>query len=543
VPLDLSDGKAVLRRFEALKGNRSNFETLWEEVATHVVGARSFTNTRSPGEKRTQHIFDTTALHAGNQLAGIFHGVLTNPASRWYFLDAEPESAIHDRDAKAWLDRADAVLQILFRRGEFGFLTAIAENYRDDVHFGTSCIFVEDRPGRGVQYQSIPLSELYFDEDDYGQPDLLFRHHKMTLRQFVSRYGEKNLGEKMKNRYEKSPEDTTEVVQCVHRRSDASGGPRDIRPWRSVHVMKEEKKVVQESGYWSRPFHISRLTKDTGELYGRGPTIFSLSDAKMLNEMCKTRLVIAQKQSDPPLLVSHEGILSQLNTGPGGVTVSEGFALEQGRRPLVPLYDGNGSGWIITEKAIEATQRSVREHYIGDALAAQLQQYMTATQTIEISQIVTQRLLSQVSRIQVEKIEPMLARTLDVAERGGLLPPRPLSLRGARIRARFLSPVERAQRQEEFRAVIGTWTAAAQIAPVHPDVFDNFDPDTAARLLPEMQGAPPQIMRSIEERDELREIRAQREAAQAQAEQFAQGAEVASKLLPALAKASQAQAA
>lgn len=212
MPFDLSDGKAICARFEALRGNRGNFETLWQEVADNVVGARSFTNRRSPGEKRTQNIYDTTALHSGNNLAGVFHGVLTNPASRWYFLDAEPVSATHDSDAKAWLDRGDAVLQMLFRRGEFGFLTAIAENYRDDVHFGTSCLFVEDRPARGVQFQAIPLSELYLDENDFGQPDLFFRHHKLSLRQFALRYGEKALGEKMGRRYEKNPDDTTEIV-------------------------------------------------------------------------------------------------------------------------------------------------------------------------------------------------------------------------------------------------------------------------------------------------------------------------------------------
>jgi hypothetical protein len=62
-------------------------------------------------------------------------------------------------------------------------------------------------------------------------------------------------------------------------------------------------------------------------------------------------------------------------------------------------------------------------------------------------------------------------------------------------------------------------------------------------MLGDLSGIPPKVMRSIEERDDIREIRAEREQAQAQAAQMQQGIESASKLLPALAKVQSAQAA
>jgi len=543
VPLDFTTAGGIVERWNALRRARSTFETLWQEVADHVTGFRSFTTRFTPGQKRTQHIYDTTALTAGNQLAGVFHGVLTNPAARWFFLDAEPATASFDSDAKAWMDLTDAAMQHVFRRGRFGFIPAIAETYRDDVFFGTSDIYVEDVPGTGPVFRTIPLSELYIDENDSGMVDLFFRCQDMTLRQAAQRFGMDALPDSMKRRYEKSPEDTTKVLSVTFEKGAAQTKARVPHPWVQIEVLVEEKKIVRERGYWSRPHHVSRMNKDTGELYGRCPAIFALSDARMLNEMKKTRLKASQKNVDPPLLTVHEGILTQLDTSPGSNTIVEAFSLSNGNRPVIPLYERGVINGSLTSEDIQDTQRSVREHFLGDALAAQLQQYMTATQTIEISEIVAQRLLSQISRIQVEKIEPMLLRTLDIVERGGLVPRRPQSLRGVQVVPRFLSPVERVQRASEARAVLQTWTSAAQIAPVHPEVFDNYDPDATARLFGDLHGVPPTVLRSVEERDELREVRAQREEAAAQQQQFMEGVDAASKFLPALAKVQGAPAA
>lgn len=538
--LDFSTGGAILERFEALKSNRSEFDSLWQEVADHVLGMRSFNTTYQPGQKRTQNIYDTTAMTAGNQLAGVFHGVLTNPSSRWNFLASEDPAFVPNQEEKAWIDHTDAVLQHIFRRGEYGFIPAIAETYRDDVFFGNSDIFVEDVPGRGIRFEAVPLCDLYIDESQMGQVDLFFRHRKLTLRQAVQRFGDKALGDKIMRRYEKDPTATIEIVSLIHERREAKGGPDLPHPWRSVEVLVEEKKILREKGYWSRPHHVSRMTKDTGELYGRGPAINALSSAKTLNEIMKTYLKTAQKLADPPLLQAHEGILTQLDTSPGSLTIAEGFAFD--KNPVRPLIENFGQT-VVTDKLLAIMQFGVKQHFLGDALDAIMQQYMTATQTIEISEVVAQRLLSPISRIQVEKIEPMLMRVLDVVERGGMTPPRPQSLQGAPIRARFLSPVERTQRASEMRAIVQSYTTTAQLAAINPDVFDNYDSDESARLLGDLSGIPPQVMRSIEERDDIREIRAEREQAQAQQAQMQEGIDSASKLLPALAKVQSAQAA
>ena len=57
----------LIRRQEALAGERATLDTLWQEIAELMKPRRAdFTFQRVPGDKRTQKIFDATAgLAAG----------------------------------------------------------------------------------------------------------------------------------------------------------------------------------------------------------------------------------------------------------------------------------------------------------------------------------------------------------------------------------------------------------------------------------------------------------------------------------------------
>jgi hypothetical protein len=51
-----------------------------------------------------------------------------------------------------------------------------------------------------------------------------------------------------------------------------------------------------------------------------------------------------------------------------------------------------------------------------------------------------------------------------------------------------------------------------QIGQVYTDVFDNFNGDEIARHTAEVEGMPSKTMRSVEERDAIREERAKAQA-------------------------------
>ena len=520
----LDTGEQIVGRFDELKANRGSFEDTWQQIANNILGLRDFTTSRNPGEQRMRRIYDTTGLIAGTRLAAALHGMMLNPSNKWFFLKIEPEELSENDDVFVWLENATKALRYVFTEGRFGFANAAAEWLLDQVYFGTGDLFVDDVPGSGPQFYSRPLGEVYIDESWMGKPDTFFRHYKMSARRVVQQFGD--VDEHITRLAEKEPNRDVKLVHLIHPRSESKANEKDNKPWRSVYVLYEKKKIVSLGGYYTQPHMVARWSKENHELYGRSPAWQALSDCKMLNEMSKTLLKTAQKAADPPLLVPDDGVLSMVSTSPGSLNVYRAHTFKED--PIRPFPVAGNS--IISEKMLEQRQSMVRAAFFADAIALPNQSGMTATQVIELEDKMARSMVSMLGRLQHEGIDPLLVRTLDVLERGRFILPRPPTMKGARVRIEYISPAARAQKQSEARAIMGAWASVATLGEVAIEAIDNLDPDETVRLLAESQGVPPGILRSVQDRETIREERAQAQQQMQQLQQAQQVAGVAQQL-------------
>lgn len=530
----LETGKEIVARFNTLKGRRGTFESTWQDIADSELGLREFNETHiEPGRQRMRTIYDTTALLAGHLLAGSMHGILTNPASRWFVLTVEPRELVDIPEVHEWLAVAEATADFVFKEARFGFTTAAAEFYLDLAFFGTAVQYIDDRPAIGPRFHARPLGESYVDESWAGVVDTLYRRYKMTARQFVQQFGE-DADEKVTKAEKNSPGEEVKMLHLTHPRSELTSGPerRDTRPWRSVHVICDREKIVAKSGYWTNPWQVARITKEAGELYGRGPGWMALSDQKMLNEMGRILIMQSQKLMAPPLMVPDDGVLTQIDTSPDSLNVYRAGVFKEDPIRQFPVSDKTLIGEKIVAQRQEMVQRAFYSHLLQLFDAAP----MTATQTLELETKAARILVSMISRVAAEHGSPTLTRVLDILERGGGVPPRPDAMEGAEVRLEYVSPVMRAQKQQEARAILNTWAAAGQIAQMSPEVLDNLDADASIRLIANAEVLPREIMVAREERDEVREMRARQQMEAAANEQFAGGAQAVGQALPALQK-------
>jgi hypothetical protein len=79
----------ILREFAALYGSRGIWEIHWQEIAERILpsASQSFQgNFRSPGEKRTFQLFDSTAQVALTRFAAILDSLLTPRNQTWHSL-------------------------------------------------------------------------------------------------------------------------------------------------------------------------------------------------------------------------------------------------------------------------------------------------------------------------------------------------------------------------------------------------------------------------------------------------------------------------
>lgn len=81
----VSLARQVIDKVAALKSNRLNFEKSWQEISELVLPRKAdFTAMRTAGAPRTRKLFETTAVNAAEMLAAGLHGLMTNPAGKWF---------------------------------------------------------------------------------------------------------------------------------------------------------------------------------------------------------------------------------------------------------------------------------------------------------------------------------------------------------------------------------------------------------------------------------------------------------------------------
>lgn len=519
-------GARIRDRFERVANLRAQFETNWQAISDHITGRRQFiTEDEIPGRIRHEEIYDNTGLVAGTLLASGLHTLLTNTATTWFRMKPEQERLLDDPDVGFWFEDAERVMYSAFNRPEARFMSQMHEMYSDLVHYGTSAMWVLDKPGEGVGFAARPLNETFITQDSEGVIDTYFRKLKMTNRQAVDLLGDRAV--KAKEQIAKgNGEETMDYLHWIRRREDpdpSQAGSRGM-PWASTYMTLSDGDILSEGGFRELPYLVARWSTDAGEVYGRGPGYQALPAQRMLNQMKRTVIEAGQLAVRPPAFVNNDGVLTQLRLSPGGVTYV-GPDDGSGRPPIT--FMDTRSRPDIGNELIERERVAVRAAYHFELLQLLQDPRMTATQVIELASKMSRLLSPILGRMQSEVLEPMIERVFAILLRQGrFLPPPPL-LAGQEIKVEYISPIARAQREGDASAIVDTFTVAANLSSVDQGVMDNLNGDAAIREIALAKGVPLSVLRSPQEITEIRNERNAQIAQQEQLQQAQQAAEVA----------------
>lgn len=509
---DIADEE--LRNFERLSGDRGVWNSHWQEIAERMFPAYSNTfqanNYRTPGEKRTELIFDSTATVALKRFGAILDSLLTPRNTTWHRLLPSDAYLAKDRQVKLWFEEATRILFKHRYAPKANFASQNQQNYMGLGAFGTGCLFTDAlKSERGLRYRAIGLGEIFFDENHQGIIDTAYRRFELTARQAVQQWGEENLPKTIADKVK----DNTKFwfVHCVKPREDYDPQRLDAKgmPYASYYISEEGRTLIKEEGYSTFPYAIGRYEQAPGEVYGRGPAMDVLPAIKTLNEEKKTLLKQGHRALDPILLTHDDGIASGFSMKPGAL--NSGAVTQDGRLLVHALPTGN----IAVGKDLMDDERAV----INDAFLVTLFQILVETPTMTATEVMERTrekgilLAPTVGRQQSEYLGPLIEREIDVLVRQGLLPPMPPALLEAQgeYRVEYDSPLSRAQRAEEVAGVMRTVETALNIVNVtqDPSPLDHFDWDAIIPEVAEIQAVPTRWMRAADQVKALRDSRQQ----------------------------------
>jgi hypothetical protein len=514
-----SDVKELLGRFAGLRSERTGWESHWQELAEYLLPRRAdFSGGRQPGAKRTEKQYDGTPMLAARNLAAAIDGLLKPKNARWFSVKPEDGDLAEDETVKLWLRRAEDRMAEALYEPRARFVQYGSEVDLDLVVFGTGVLYVGESVGTGrLQFRSHHLRDSYVAVNEEGDVDTVFLVQRLTARQAQQRFGADRLGERTREALDRDePDREFEFLRvCLprlerdHRRADAAN-----LPYAAIDIDVESEHRIAESGHAEFPYVVPRWETSTDEIYGRGPGMLALPDAKTLNQMGKTLLKAGHKAVDPPLLAPSDSFKSQVRTWPGGISYYDANALGSagGRIPIQPLH--SGANMPLGREMQNDVREQVWSAFFRNVLNLPTQgPQMTATEILERKEEFIRVIGPVFGRLEADYTGPLVERAFNILYRAGRFGLPPDALFGARLKFEYASPITKAQRMIEVAALGKTGQDLAQVAAVAPQIMDNFDHDKIAREVAEANGLPQDWLLSPARVAKTRAARAMQEAA------------------------------
>jgi len=492
----------VLSRYERAKARKAQSNSLRAEAGKYVwpTAQRQVRSAvQSEGLLQTENLYDSTALMAAYKMTSGIFSYLMPVGVKWFEFIASPYELNNDKTVQEWLSTATAITHQEIWRSNFQremFITI-----RSMIVFGTGVLSVE-KIGDDIVFKSHHIGYMFFDDNNRGEIDTVYRQIFYTARQAYQEFGD-NVSKSIKKALDAGQ--LNEKFEFVHacepnENFDSSKLNASNKKVRSLYICIDDREIVKESGFDELPYFVARFSRAPQEIMGRGPAIEILPEIKMLNRMKKTFIESAEKAVNPPLIAEDDGVVGQPVTSPGGMIYVRPGAMEP--KPL-----NTGMNVQLNAEIIAQQQEVVKEAFFNDLFQALAQhRNMTATEVVERVEEKIVHLAPAITSLQKEIFSPLIKRIYNLLLRAGKIEPPPIETDFEIIYQGRLALAMSNMQTNAIEATLAKWAPYAQVA----DIFSNVDFDTAFRTSWLNAGAPAEGLKDYDkmlaEREQIKQL-------------------------------------
>lgn len=519
-------------QFGSMKSQRSSYDAVWQKVAVFLSDRNNmFTGSPTSDNSymalyRDHRDVDNTARQAIQTFAsGMLSGV-TPPSDQWFTLRVADTSGGKElqkwKPVATWLESVEKIFSNDFIAKNF--YTQQVSSYKHIGLFGMQAMYVGFNPEIGTYYRDIPIDEIYVTNDYAGRVNTVFRDMQVSYQQAIELFGLNNLSETVQQLARNKDFDPTKPMRVIHAVYKKSPGYENIvggnkLPFVSFYFEPNEEHLIEEGGFESLPYIVTRAYSDGRSPYSISPGTVALADVLMVNQIKTLMMQAGQLSVAPPMLMPDRGLIGRLTYQPRAVNLyrKDSTTSVEDFKPL----QMSGS-FDLALKLMESAQRDINNAFFVDLFlmihnrVSQGTSGATGTPTAtEIQQLATEKsfLLAPILiNQQQENFNRLFERMFELMRKQpGKLPPPPEELRNAELDIQYISPLVRAQQSVQTKNMLESLGDMTQIAAVFPEVIDLVDSDLIMRRLMENRGMPQSCIREGEEVDMMRYERQQQQ--------------------------------
>lgn len=522
--------KLISGRQTKLESDKSSFCDRMQDIADYVSPHREdIRGNLQPGEKKGRKIFDGTAVGAAVLATDGIHGYHVSPAFPWFRYIMNRKQVNKDPKVRTWLDESQWNMYMALNRSNF--YSEMWMYIYDGLTIGTAPLYSEEDMSTGkIVFESIHPGEAYIAENRYGDVDIFHRKRKMSARQLVQMFGVENLTPAIKTMYETQPFTEFEIIHAVFPREEYDSRLKDAKNKRyaSVWMLKDGSHICKISGYDEFPYSCWRYMRNGKEPYGISPAMLAMSDIQGLNLMSKTILGAAQLAVDPAYNIPAY-LEGKVQLKPRGLNYMRDY-----NDRISPV--NTGSNFPVGLDREQAKQAAIKERFHVDTFLMLSQAQGKGDRTaFEVNEMMAEKaavLGAELGPLNTE-LDKILDRVYSLEVAAGRMPQPPdelvaLAEQDSHLRfdPMYMGPLAQAQKERFSKDGIRKFFMdITPILQVKPDILDGYNLDAAGEIIAEISNIPAEMIRTAEERDEIRAARSQAIAQEQQKEDMMNAAE------------------
>jgi len=479
----------LLKKYKEAQGIKDYWKDRFEEAYEYCLPNRESFYDESPGQRRTDKIFDETAVVGVQEFASRLQAGITPTFARWADFQAGSEIP-KEQKPQINLD--------LDKITEYVFELLQTSNFNQEIHeafmdlaIGTGVLLVEEGDAiNPIKFTSIPLTKVCLMNGPDGKIDTVYRTRYCKPEEILILYPKAKLPEDFDPLKQKKKITIIEAVYKIYE--------PNVEKYKLCVVMEDPKHILFEEEYegeGSNPYLVFRWNKASGEVYGRGPVFNAMSAIKTCNLTIELILQNAQMSVSGVYTYEDDGVINPDNISlvPGSL-----IPVAPGSRGLTPIQAA--SNFDVAQLVLNDMRANIKKALYMEALGKPEGTPMTATEVSERMADLSRQIGASFGRLQSELINPLLRRIIRILSKQGRIDVPKINGREVKVAPR--SPLAQAQHLQDVADVTRfNEIIAGTFGPQMINLI--VDQNATAKYLAEKMNLPEKLIRDEQEQKQL----------------------------------------
>lgn len=498
LPDGLGSAQDIKQRFSVASERRQLWRSILMDMYDYCIPNRETFNFHSPGQRKSRHIFDSTAPESLQTFVSVIMSSLTPDNAEWMKYEAGTD--IPEQERKGVNTKLEEATKTFFKYLSHSDYSSQCNISHQDMAISTGALLIEegdDITEPLLKFTAIPLSELYIEPTSMARIHTFFRKHCVKAQEIELKFPGAEISDKLRKLITDSPTSDVDIIDGSQVFNFKTKTYHQVVIW--------EDEIIFHQDYGDSPVGVVyRFSKIAGETYGRGPADMAMADIRSVNKVKEFLLQNAALTLSPPLMGVSDGVFN-----PHSVKVAPGAVMavtDTASPPLVPLQVGGDLR--VGQFVIEDLQNNIRKMFFADPLGDITDPVRSATENLIRQQEMLKKRGANFGRLESEYVVPMVRRCTDILARNGKIPA--IKVDGREVTLKMSSPLSQVQNNEDVDNLF-VFLNAMQSLPENVQLL-GASLESVPQFLQERLGLPEKLARTPE----------QIEAAQQQLMQMAQ---------------------